>query len=201
MRPLTRQTSCFKTTIWGSFWCREHNSCLTDSNPALCSADNCTARTSPVAFTSLPKTTRESPRLAMYSVPLQIMPSRQQEPTAAIWGFAGHCLATRAKNPSSVAWIAFRITSTEIVCCSDANPDSNLLRNQSKTWRIVVVSWVLESEHVIWRCNNRSAHLVCKAQMVMVMVMVMVMDWMRAGFHRQQQMQWEEKVAKQMKKD
>lgn len=122
IRPFTRHTLCFKTTICGSSGCIECNSCLTDSKHALCSADSWMARTSPVALTSLPKTARESPRLATYRIPLQITATRQQDPTAAICGFIGHCFATTEQNPSSVAWNAFRITSTDIQFCSAANP-------------------------------------------------------------------------------
>ena len=127
MSPFTRQTLCFRTTICESSGCNDFNSCLTDSILALCSADNWTARTSPVALTSLPKTARESPRFATYSVPPQITPTRQQEPTAAIWGFMGHCFTTKEKKSSSVAWNAFRITSADIDCCSDVNPAKYVL--------------------------------------------------------------------------
>lgn len=62
--PFTRQTLCLRTTICLSSGCIDCSSFLTDSILTLCSADSWTAKTSPVALTCLPKTTRESPTLA-----------------------------------------------------------------------------------------------------------------------------------------
>jgi hypothetical protein len=67
-------------------------------------------------------TARESPRLAIYNVPFQITPTRQQEPIVAISGFISKLLRTRVINPSSVAVTAFLIISSEIESFSFAIP-------------------------------------------------------------------------------
>jgi hypothetical protein len=127
MIPLTRQTLCFKTTIWGSSGCDACSSRLTSSYDALCSAESCIAKTSPVPLTSLPRTARESPRFATYRVPAHTTPTRQHEPTDANCGLIAHWLLTTEINPSSVTRKAFRITSVDMHLCSDANPEKGSL--------------------------------------------------------------------------
>uniref|UniRef100_A0A0A9E996 Uncharacterized protein n=1 Tax=Arundo donax TaxID=35708 RepID=A0A0A9E996_ARUDO len=62
-----------------------------------------------------PITALESSRLATYNVPFHMIPTRQQDPTAAIKGFIKCVLRTSVKKPSSVAEKAFRTTSSDIV--------------------------------------------------------------------------------------
>lgn len=119
--PLIRQTPCFITTICESSGCKDLSSCLTSSILALCSLDNCSA----MILFDLPKqpiTARESPKLATYNVPLQITPTRQQDPIAAITGFIPHVLRTRVRKPSSVAEKALLRISSDIVPFSRASP-------------------------------------------------------------------------------
>lgn len=119
MMPLIRQTPCFITTICESFGCNVLSSCLTSSILALCSLFSC----SETILFDLPKepiTALESPRLATYNVPLQITPTRQQEPIAAIIGLIPQVLRTRVRNPSSVAEKALLRISSDMVPFSRA---------------------------------------------------------------------------------
>lgn len=119
--PLIRQTPCFITTICESSGCKDLSSCLTSSILALWSLVNCSA----TILLDLPKepiTARESPTLPTYNVPLQITPTRQQDPIAAIVGFIPHDRRTRVRNPSSVAENALRRISSVIFPFSWASP-------------------------------------------------------------------------------
>lgn len=124
MIPLTRQTLCFKTTIPGSSGCNECNSSRTDSKFALCSVDNWMALTSLSALDNRPKTALESPEFAMYNRPPHIIPTKQHDPTEAIFGLMSHCFLTKERNSSSVARNAFFITSADISRFSDVNSAS-----------------------------------------------------------------------------
>lgn len=119
--PLIRQTPFFRTTICESSGCKDLSSCLISSLLALWSEVNCSA----TIFLDLPRrptTALESPRLATYNVPLQITPTRQQDPIAAIAGFIPRDLRTRVRNPSSVAEKAPLRISSEMVLFSRASP-------------------------------------------------------------------------------
>lgn len=128
MRPLIRHTPCFITTMCESSGCKDLSSCLTSSILALWSLVNCSA-TILSDLLKEPITARESPTLATYNVPLQITPTRQQDPIAAITGFIPHVLRTRVRNPSSVAEKALLRISSEMFPFSRANPVELLLYN------------------------------------------------------------------------
>jgi len=119
MMPFTRQTLCFCTTICESLGCRHRSSFLTVSILALCSVDNCNAVTSLVPLSALPKTTRESPAFAIYNNPLHMTPTKQHDPTDAIWGLLSHCFFTSERKPSSVDAKAFLIVISDTSCCSE----------------------------------------------------------------------------------
>ena len=121
MMPLIRQTPCFMTTICESSGCLDLSSCLTSSILALWSLVNCSAIIS-LFLPTEPITARESPKLATYNVPLQMTPTRQQDPIAAISGFIPQDLRTRVRNPSSVAEKALLSTSSDMVPFSLASP-------------------------------------------------------------------------------
>ncbi|KAF7822313.1 hypothetical protein G2W53_027768 [Senna tora] len=74
---------------------------------------------------SLPKTARESPAFATYSMPLHMMPMRQQDPTEARRGFFNHSFSTKLRNSSSVSKNAFFITSSDIPSFSESLYQSN----------------------------------------------------------------------------
>ena len=123
--PLICQTPCFITTMCLSFGCSDLSSCLTSSILALCSLFSCLAT---ILF-DLPKepiTALESPTLATYKVPLQITPTKQQEPSAAITGFIPQVLRTRVRNPSSVEEKALFRMSSDIVPFSRACPATQI---------------------------------------------------------------------------
>lgn len=114
MIPLMRQTPCFITRICESSGCKDWSSFLTSSMLALWSLVNGSA-TILFDLPSQPITALESPTLATYKVPFQMIPARQQEPMAAIRGFIPHDRRTRERNPSSVAEKALLSTSSDIV--------------------------------------------------------------------------------------
>ena len=118
--PLIRQTPCLINKMVESSGCVDLSSSRISSLQALCSLVNCSAT---ILFDRLnePITARESPKLATYSVPLQIRPTRQQDPIAAILGFILNVLETSVRNPSSVAERAFLMTSSDIVLLSCAS--------------------------------------------------------------------------------
>lgn len=118
--PLMRQTPCFITTICESSGCKDLSSFLTSSNLALWSLVSCSATILFNLFIE-PSTARESPRFATNSVPLQITPTRQQDPIAAINGLSSYALLTRVRKPSSVSEKAFLRMSSDIVPLSRAS--------------------------------------------------------------------------------
>lgn len=122
MIPFMRHTPCFMTNIWESSGCAEMSSFLTSSVLALWSLVNCSA-TILLDLDTEPITALESPRLAIYNMPLQITPTKQQEPIDAIKGFISIVLRTRERNPSSVAENAFLRWSSDIVPFSRAIPE------------------------------------------------------------------------------
>lgn len=137
MMPLMRHTPFFIITICESSGCKDLSSCLTSSILALWSLVNCSAR----MLFDLPKvpiTARESPKLAICSVPLHITPTRQQDPTAAINGFSPLVLRTRVRNSSSVAEKASLRTCSDMVPFSRASPVNRKLQSTfSYTTKIV----------------------------------------------------------------
>ncbi|PWA94609.1 hypothetical protein CTI12_AA058620 [Artemisia annua] len=66
--------------------CDVRSSSLTDTNLALCSAKTLTALIAFIVSSSLANIARESPALAMYNPSLNIIPTKQHDPTKAIRG-------------------------------------------------------------------------------------------------------------------
>lgn len=145
--PLMRQTPRVYTTMWASSGWRAATSFLTSSTPTLWSVDNRSATTIWLLFilppvTFRPRTALESPRFATYNTSFEIAPTRQHEPTDAIWGLASHDCFTKCKNSSSVALNAFFITSADNPPCSDEN--SEKIKNKIEEKRLF--SWITNTD-------------------------------------------------------
>lgn len=118
--PLILQVPCFLSKMDESSGWVDQSSSRISSLEALCSFVNCSAT---ILFDGSrePITARESPMLATYNVPLQIIPTKQHDPIATIKGLNWYVLETRVRNPSSVAASAFLTTSSDMVSLSWAS--------------------------------------------------------------------------------
>lgn len=121
--PFILQTPRQYTTIGVSSGWSASTSLLTSSSATLWSFDKRSAITDSFCpFKILrPRTTLESPRLATYSSLFEMAPTRQHDPTDAIWGLTGNSRLTNWINSSSVALNAFLNTSADKPFCSDSN--------------------------------------------------------------------------------
>lgn len=152
MIPFMRHTPCFITNIWESSGCAEMSSFLTSSVLALWSLVNCSA-TILLDLDTEPITALESPRLAIYNIPFQITPTKQQEPIDAIKGFISIVLRTRERNPSSVAENAFLRLSSDIVPFSRAIAEiTKHASNESKS--ITLFYWTTVDTLLKKQCQN-----------------------------------------------